>query len=213
MSVYFYYAARSQTLSDQGRDNDNDRGRGGDGYFLDEGSAWAFCVGVSGLWTVVFGVFLALMKKEYRKSFFSSLAGKENSMNLFLKGVGDEDKSEIMNTNEHQWQTIRKTVERWVRNNWERWERDRPDWFTEDWKERVPIEFVPKGRGRGGRGGRRRSSAARLFGLGEAGTESVRVGAGGGTNYLVEGGAGGGGGGGLPGMLGMRRNGAAYEEE
>jgi len=45
---------------------------------------------------VVFGVFLLLMKKEYRHTFFATMTGQPRTMDFFVKGVDDEAMSEVM---------------------------------------------------------------------------------------------------------------------
>jgi hypothetical protein len=35
-------------------------------------------------------------------------------------------------------------VKEWVGEGWMRWKRDKPDWFTDNWKARVPSDWVPK---------------------------------------------------------------------
>jgi len=44
----------------------------------------------------VFGKFLLLMKKEYRRTFFSTWTGKQRTIDFFVKGVEDEQKSAVM---------------------------------------------------------------------------------------------------------------------
>ena len=34
-------------------------------------------------------------------------------------------------------------VEAFVREGWARWVREEPEWFTEEWRARVPPEFTP----------------------------------------------------------------------
>jgi len=47
-----------------------------------ERTAWMLCGGLSGLWVVTFGCILWLMKKEYRKTFWSTESGNDYSMQV-----------------------------------------------------------------------------------------------------------------------------------
>ena len=57
--------------------------------------AWALVGSLSSAWVAVFGVFLLLMKKDYRGTFFATATGKQRVMDFFVKGVDDEQKSEV----------------------------------------------------------------------------------------------------------------------
>ena len=104
---------------------------------------WALVGVASGAWVLTFALILMLMKKEYRGTFFSTVRGKDQTMNFFLKGGDDEMKSEVISTNVKQWVEIRPLVEEWIKNNWWRWKAEHPAWFTRAWISKVPIEWMP----------------------------------------------------------------------
>ena len=58
---------------------------------------------------------------------------------------------------------IERKVQDWTLANWRKWEVEKPDWFTEHFKECVPDHFIPKtaleGLHKKAGGERRRSSA------------------------------------------------------
>jgi hypothetical protein len=78
--------------------------------------------------------------------------------------------------------SIREEVRTWTLENWESWEEEMPDWFTEGWRTRVSDDMIPDEslrRMRGMGGGRRRSTIREAFGLeggGGRGREEVRAG-------------------------------------
>jgi hypothetical protein len=47
-------------------------------------------------------------------------------------------------------------VRAWVEANWDRWEEEKPEWFDEAMRARVPVEYIP-----GAGDARRRESARR----------------------------------------------------
>jgi hypothetical protein len=41
------------------------------------------------------------------------------------------------------WRQIEGQVEEWVRANWSRWSEEQPEWFSDSWQGRVPIDWIP----------------------------------------------------------------------
>jgi len=115
-----------------------------DGVEVKRREAWTLVGYMSGAWLTIFGLFLLLMKKEYRLTFFCTKSGKQNSMNYFLMGGDDEVKSAVLSCNKQQWRQIRGEVKTWVLNNWYRWIDEKPLWFTEAWLAKVPTDFIPE---------------------------------------------------------------------
>lgn len=44
-------------------------------------------------------------------------------------------------------------VEKWVKASWGRWEKEKPEWFNDEFREIVPDHMKPKRREREGGGG------------------------------------------------------------
>jgi len=88
-------------------------------------------------------VFLLLMKKEYRRTFFTTRTGKQWAMDFFLKGEDDEAKQNVFTVNKKQWVGIREDVKQWVLSNYWRWEAEKPEWMTESWIAKVPPDMIP----------------------------------------------------------------------
>jgi len=98
----------------------------------------------SGAWALTFGLFLLVMKKEYRGTFFSTKSGKQHTMEFFLEGKDDAAKSSLFNNNKMLWRAIRGDVKEWVKANYWRWEAERPEWLTESWIAKVPPDMFPE---------------------------------------------------------------------
>jgi len=107
------------------------------------GMEWMLVGAASGAFTLSFGLFLLLMKKEYRSSFFDTKTGKQWAMDFFLKGEDDKAKQNVLGCNKKMWRAIRGEVKEWVGANWWRWEEDRPEWFTVSWVAKVPDDMIP----------------------------------------------------------------------
>jgi hypothetical protein len=65
-------------------------------------------------------------------------------MSYFLEGKTDAMKFGVLKRSRHHWVSIEKKVKKWVEENWESWEEEKPDWFTDQKKALVPVEFIPK---------------------------------------------------------------------
>ena len=52
-------------------------------------------------------------------------------------------KFEVFSKSRHHWVSIREKVRKWVGENWARWEEEKPEWFTDAKKAKVPVEFIP----------------------------------------------------------------------
>jgi len=87
-------------------------------------------------------VFLLLMKKEFRRTFFTTRTGKQWAMDFFVEGVNDEQKSAVLTYNKKLWRAIREDVKEWVQANWWRWKEEKPTWFDLAWQSKVPEEWI-----------------------------------------------------------------------
>ena len=62
----------------------------------------------------------------------------------FLKGENDEIRIKVLEDNVDLWKDIEDEVKRWTLSNWSRWEVEKPEWFTEAFKEGVPDDMIPE---------------------------------------------------------------------
>ena len=85
-----------------------------------------------------------MMKKQFRSTFWSMETGNEWIQAFFLQGGSDDIKAMVLTKNRAKWKAIEPQVKEWVGEGWMGWERDKPDWFTDNWKSRVPVDWVPK---------------------------------------------------------------------
>ena len=106
-----------------------------------------------------------MMKKQFRSTFWSIETGNEWIQSFFLRGGGDEIKKNILEFNQGKWKAIEPQVKEWVAGGWLGWERDKPGWFTDNWKARVPEAWVPR-EGKAGWNVARRNSLGAAGGAG-----------------------------------------------
>ena len=116
------------------------------------------------VWILVFGLFLLLMKKEYRGTFYCTRTGNQRAMGYFLDGKTDETKAVVLTHNKKQWRAIREDVKEWVQANWWRWEEEKPEWYSLAWQSQVPKDWIDNA-DEGGREERGMSSGRGSFEL------------------------------------------------
>jgi hypothetical protein len=138
----------------------------GEEAVVEEGVAWTMVGGLSSGWIFFFAVFLALMRKEFWGTFYSTQTGYQFVQSKFLR-EGDENKKEVFGYNKKQWLPIREDVKAWTMENWERWEEEKPEFFNDAFKASVDDDMIPPASLRklkGGAGERRRSSLGDILG-------------------------------------------------
>jgi hypothetical protein len=140
VSVYFGNAADIET----GLDSTDSATVAEDTRELKQSDAFRLLAVLTGLWLAAFTIFLSLMKKEYRRSFWCMETGNEWVQSYFLQGERDDVKQNVLYLNAAKWAAIRPQVKEWVRSSWVGWERDKPDWYTDNWKAKVPADWVPR---------------------------------------------------------------------
>jgi hypothetical protein len=111
---------------------------------LEENRVFTWLGSATGLWLFLFGVFLKLMIKKYRKTFFSRETGKEWAMSYFLKGDSDAVKAGMLTINKKLWAPIREETKVWVLSNWLKWKEEKPEWFVDSLIAKLPDDFVPE---------------------------------------------------------------------
>jgi hypothetical protein len=114
-----------------------------EGRILDRSGAYRLLAILTASWIILFAVFIKLMRKRYRSTFWSTETGNEWVQTYFLHGASEDVKKNVLTKNKAKWKPIEPQVKEWVREGWLRWEREKPDWFTDQWKAKVPVDWVP----------------------------------------------------------------------
>ena len=126
---------------------------------------------------MLMAAFITNIKREYRHTFYGLARGKDVTLSYF-KSNEDRRKILVFKNNYRHWREIDGKVEKWVRENWERWMEEEPEWLDENMRNRIPPRMIPnqleekesqlerkmsslKGRRRSSLKGRRRSSSCK----------------------------------------------------
>jgi hypothetical protein len=92
-----------------------------------------------------FGVFFLTINRQYWHTFFSMQRGKDLTVQNFKEGDDEVKANYTFKYSKHHWISIEDDVKNWVIENWEKWEEEKPDWFDDNMKKSVPIEYIPTG--------------------------------------------------------------------
>ena len=82
------------------------------------------------------------IEKKYRHTFYSFEGGKDVTISHF-KSSEDERKILVLTKNRRHWKSIEGNVEEWVRESWERWMDEDPEWLDDNMKARIPVHMIP----------------------------------------------------------------------
>jgi hypothetical protein len=119
--------------------------------------AWAVVGSVIPFAVVSFLIFLLSTERKYFGTFVSLQRGKDLAVQRFRDSADDALKADsIFQNSKHHWESIEEEVKAWVEANWDRWVEEKPKWFDDAMRARVPVEYVP-----GAGDARRRESVRR----------------------------------------------------
>ena len=94
------------------------------------------------LW-VISAIFVGKnINKKYIHTFYSTETGKEHCINYFLRNV-DDDKHIILYSNHILWLSIEDSVKDWLHENWQSWNKNKPDWFEDILFSNIPEQIIP----------------------------------------------------------------------
>ena len=112
---------------------------------MPESVVWGITGFLFALFVVGWIAFLLVMNREFLGTFIST-----DTYASFLKkwftGVPDGDdemKSTVFRKHPASRTLIEKEIREWTLANWERWDREKPLWFTDAWIDSVPNDCIP----------------------------------------------------------------------
>lgn len=90
--------------------------------------------------------FAVVIKREYLRSFYTLDTTWDYCKNTFLHLREDREEERAALFNDHPdtqkgWGD--EILQPWTLSNWERWEKEKPAWFTDAWIGCVPNEYIP----------------------------------------------------------------------
>ena len=107
---------------------------------------------VQNLWLIVssllflsmlcFGIFMALINKDYRHTFYSTITGKAFLCETWRNAKTDREKMNVFSKHKSYYKSINRELKEWLDINWDKWT-DEEDWFTAKKIKKIPAELLP----------------------------------------------------------------------
>ena len=95
------------------------------------------------MFVISFTLFMVKIDRKYVKTFYTTETGHAKAKRYFLEGEDDYTKVQILRRNKYQWTSIRLQVAEWLDENWDKWEREKPDWFNTTFISRIDDDIMP----------------------------------------------------------------------
>ena len=116
---------------------------------------------IEALFILSFAFYMLRINRPHVKTFFSTMTAKEFCVATYHNATNDCTKIEVFSHHVSYYLSIWGEVETWVGVNWEKWNEEKPVWFTPQVIATIPNELIPvAGLDKLKKKGRRRSSAA-----------------------------------------------------
>ncbi|GMH96203.1 hypothetical protein TrST_g13193 [Triparma strigata] len=98
------------------------------------------------IWFVSAVTFALVIKREYLHTFYSMETASAYNRKNFLHHKEDQDdkKKGVLSLHPDVYKAWgEELIKPWTIKNWNRWEEEKPAWFTDKWIEAVPNEYIP----------------------------------------------------------------------
>jgi hypothetical protein len=168
--VFCFVAAKIYLSYYEGEVGSNDK--------LDAEVLWLALSGLLSMFVLSAVAFFSLIDRSYLSTFTTTMTGPQDCAEYFNTSKTDYQKIWIFSTHPSYYASIEVEVKAFVHDNWNIWQADKPDWFTETAVSTIPDRFIPVAEverlnKESGAGKRRRSSAADIFRGNGGGAASV----------------------------------------
>ena len=98
-------------------------------------------------WAASIVMIFVKCRKEYRRTFFSTATAKTFRKDVWdwqMNQAGLDEKviAGIFKCHHDQYKSFDNEVQKWVGDNWERWQREKPEWFTKKLIGNIPESVM-----------------------------------------------------------------------
>jgi len=98
----------------------------------------------SALWFVSVAGFFASINKDYIHTFFDVASGPQHVAREFLNATNDHGRSNVFLNHRSKFAAIEADIKEWMKENYEVFEAEKPEWWTELLISTIPDDFIPK---------------------------------------------------------------------
>jgi len=109
---------------------------------LDGDRLWALAAFLSTLWSIALLLLLLSVEKGFKHTFCQLMTAPEYNKAMFDTG-DDEYRMYIFTDHEAYYMWYKDEIKEWLENSWERFNFERPPWFTEEASEMIPFNLIP----------------------------------------------------------------------
>ena len=98
------------------------------------------------IWFISAVAFALVIKREYLHTFYDMDTASTYNRKWFslLKEDQDDEKKGVLSLHPDVYKAWGdELIKPWTISNWNRWEEEKPAWFTDKWIEGVPNEYIP----------------------------------------------------------------------
>ncbi|GMH86410.1 hypothetical protein TrST_g5560 [Triparma strigata] len=113
---------------------------------LDDETLQTALICLVAIWFVSALTFASVIKREYLHTFYDMDTASIYSRKYFLKLREDqnEERSYLLTIHPDVYKAWGdELLKPWTIKNWNRWEEEKPSWFTDKWVDGVPNEYTP----------------------------------------------------------------------
>ena len=98
------------------------------------------------VWVSSAFAFVSVMNRKYLSTFYNFDTASDYERKCFLNAREDQDdvKNDLLTNHPdvyHTWGD--ELMKPWTLKNWDRWEEEKPAWFSDKWIEHVPNDYIP----------------------------------------------------------------------
>jgi len=108
-----------------------------------ESLLWALVAGLFSISMISFGLFLTLINRNYLWTFFDMRTGKQFVLDNYHAAETDASRFDVFTHHESFYNPIVGELTKWLDANWEKWEEEKPDWFTASAIASIPEDMLP----------------------------------------------------------------------
>jgi hypothetical protein len=108
-----------------------------------EASLWNVVFCLFALSMLSFNGFLLSIKREYWVTFFDTRTGPQFAADTYHEVETDCSRFEIFGHHPSYYDNIAEELMEWLADSWDRWEEEKPGWFTAAAMSRIPEDMLP----------------------------------------------------------------------
>ena len=105
---------------------------------------WTTIGAIESLFLLTFVYFLMSIDRKYIWTFFSTMTGKQFCVLVYRTATSDVHRMDVFCHHPSYYRSIKGELQTWVGENWERWNDEKPPWFTPQLIAMIPDEMIPK---------------------------------------------------------------------